>query len=83
MNNALAYVDGAMVSARGWIALAVFIRECLKVLRTEIHHATQASAPFQDSLSFWTPELAIDCRAGAPKGRDKRNLEGLVGSAIA
>ncbi len=33
-----AYVDGAMVSAKGWTALAAFIRECLKVLGTEIRH---------------------------------------------
>ena len=34
-----AYVDGTMVSAKGWTALAAFMRECLKVLGTEIHHA--------------------------------------------
>ena len=34
-----AYVDGTMVSAKGWTALAAFIRECLKVLGTEIRHA--------------------------------------------
>lgn len=33
-----AYVDGTMVSAKGWTALAAFIRECLKVLGTQIHH---------------------------------------------
>ena len=33
-----AYVDGTMVSAKGWTALAAFMRECLKVLGTEIHH---------------------------------------------
>lgn len=33
-----ALVDGNMVSAKGWTALAAFIRECLKVLGTEIHH---------------------------------------------
>jgi len=27
-----------MVSAKGWTALAAFIRECLKVLGTEIRH---------------------------------------------
>jgi protease I len=32
-------VDGTMVSAKGWTALAAFIRECLKVLGTEIRHA--------------------------------------------
>jgi protease I len=33
-----AHVDGTMVSAKGWTALAAFIRECLKVLGTEIRH---------------------------------------------
>jgi protease I len=33
-----AYVDGNMVSAKGWTALAAFMRECLRVLGTEIHH---------------------------------------------
>ena len=33
-----AYVDGTMVSAKGWTALAAFTRECLKVLGTEIRH---------------------------------------------
>jgi protease I len=33
-----AYVDGAMVSAKGWTVLAAFMRECLKVLGTEIYH---------------------------------------------
>ena len=34
-----ALVDGTMVSAKGWTALAAFIRECLKVLGTEIRHS--------------------------------------------
>ncbi len=33
------YIDGTMVSAKGWTALAAFIRDCLKVLGTEIRHA--------------------------------------------
>lgn len=33
-----ALVDGTMVSAKGWTALAAFMRECLKVLGTEISH---------------------------------------------
>ena len=33
-----AYVDGTMVSAKGWPALAAFMRECLTVLGTEIRH---------------------------------------------
>ncbi len=38
-----AYVDGTMVSAKGWTALAAFIRECLKVLGTEIRHSDDFS----------------------------------------
>ncbi|GAB1477932.1 DJ-1/PfpI family protein [Paracoccaceae bacterium] len=34
-----AYVDGTMVSAKGWTGLAAFMRECLKVLGTRITHA--------------------------------------------
>ncbi|MFC6486710.1 DJ-1/PfpI family protein [Nitratireductor sp. GCM10026969] len=34
-----ALVDGKMVSAKGWTALAAFMRECLKVLGTEIKHS--------------------------------------------
>jgi len=34
-----AHVDGNMVSAIGWTALAAFMRECLKVLGTEIRHS--------------------------------------------
>ncbi len=30
--------DGKLVSAKGWPGLAAFIRECLKVLGTEIRH---------------------------------------------
>lgn len=33
-----AYVDGNMVSAKGWTGLAAFMRECLKVLGTQISH---------------------------------------------
>ena len=32
-----AYVDGNLVSAKGWTGLAAFIRECLNVLGTEIN----------------------------------------------
>lgn len=31
-------IDGNMVSAKGWTALAAFMRDCLKVLGTEIKH---------------------------------------------
>ena len=34
-----AFVDGNMVSAKGWTGLAAFMRECLKVLGTKISHA--------------------------------------------
>jgi protease I len=40
-----AHVDGKLVSAKGWTGLAAFIRECLKVLGTEIRHAAPAPAP--------------------------------------
>ena len=33
-----AHVDGKMVSGKGWPGLAAFMRECLKVLGTEIRH---------------------------------------------
>ena len=39
-----AYVDGTMVSAKGWTALAAFMRECLKVLGTRIVHEDVVSA---------------------------------------
>jgi protease I len=32
-----AHVDGKLVSAKGWTGLAAFIRECLRVLGTEIN----------------------------------------------
>ena len=34
-----AYVDGNMVSAKGWTGLAAFMRECMKVLGTTITHS--------------------------------------------
>ena len=39
-----AHVDGKLVSAKGWPGLAAFMRECLKVLGTEIHHADAPAA---------------------------------------
>jgi protease I len=33
-----AHVDGNLVSAKGWPGLAAFMRECLKVLGTEVTH---------------------------------------------
>ncbi len=39
-----AHVDGKLVSAKGWPGLAAFMRECLKVLGTEIRHAEPAPA---------------------------------------
>ena len=39
-----ALVDGNMVSAKGWTALAAFMRECLKVLGTEIRHSDDVPA---------------------------------------
>jgi protease I len=40
-----ACVDGNLVSAKGWPGLAAFMRECLRVLGTEIHHGATAAAP--------------------------------------
>ena len=42
-----AHVDGKLVSAKGWPGLAAFMRECLKVLGTEIRHgeALQRETP--------------------------------------
>jgi protease I len=37
-------VDGIMVSAKGWTALGAFMRDCLRVLGTEITHAPSRSA---------------------------------------
>ena len=39
-----ACVDGKLVSAKGWPGLAAFMRECLKVLGTEIHHGETLKA---------------------------------------
>lgn len=39
-----AFVDGTMVSAKGWTGLAAFMRECLKVLGTEIRHGETLQA---------------------------------------
>jgi protease I len=39
-----AYVDGTMVSAKGWTGLAAFMRECLKVLGTQISHGETLEA---------------------------------------
>jgi protease I len=33
-----------MVSAKGWTALAAFMRECLRVLGTEVSHGADAAA---------------------------------------
>jgi protease I len=37
-----AHVDGKLVSAKGWPGLAAFMKNCLKVLGTEIRHAETA-----------------------------------------
>ena len=37
------HVDGKMVSAKGWTALAAFMRECLRVLGTEVSHGAVAA----------------------------------------
>jgi len=45
------HVDGTMVSAKGWTALAAFMRECLRVLGTEIHHKDSARSGDQKPSS--------------------------------
>jgi protease I len=47
-----AHVDGKLVSGKGWPGLAAFMRECLKVLGTEIRHAEAApeAAPAERKL---------------------------------
>ena len=40
-----AHADGNLVSAKGWPGLAAFMRECLRVLGTEITHAAAVPAP--------------------------------------
>jgi len=42
-----ALVDGNMVSAKGWTALAAFMRECLRVLGTEVRHGEVLMAEAQ------------------------------------
>jgi protease I len=39
-----AFADGNLVSAKGWPGLAAFMRECLRVLGTEIRHRDTAPA---------------------------------------
>ena len=39
-----AHADGNLVSAKGWPGLAAFMRECLRVLGTEITHGATLSA---------------------------------------
>ncbi len=48
-----AHVDGKLVSGKGWPGLAAFMRECLKVLGTEIRHSEAApeAAPEQRKLA--------------------------------
>lgn len=40
-----AHVDGNLVSAKGWPGLSNFMRECLKVLGTEIRHGQHMMRP--------------------------------------
>jgi len=42
-----AHADGNLVSAKGWPGLAAFMRECLRVLGTEITHAAPVAAAGQ------------------------------------
>ncbi len=63
-----AYVDGVMVSAKGWTGLAAFMRECLKVLGTEIIHGPAAtpgemigSITVLKAMTFPAPRFAAAC----------------------
>ena len=40
-----AHADGNLVSAKGWPGLAAFMRECLRVLGTEIRHSATTAKP--------------------------------------
>jgi len=40
-----ACADGNLVSAKGWPGLAAFMRECLKVLGTTVHHGETVKGP--------------------------------------
>ncbi|PPE79738.1 protease [Kaistia algarum] len=65
-----AYVDGTMVSAKGWTALAAFMRECLAVLGTRIVHenvAIQAAPPSKKRAA--KAEAAVVAVAAKPVKR--------------
>jgi protease I len=56
-----AHVDGKIVSAKGWTGLAAFMRECLKVLGTEIRHSPSEPA-----------KLAAKAKNGTRNGKKAR-----------
>ncbi len=76
-----AYVDGVMVSAKGWTGLAAFMRECLKVLGTEIIHGpaatpgTKAEKPAAKAKRAPKAEAAAESKPAAPRARRTKKLE--------
>jgi len=58
-----AHVDGKLVSAKGWTGLAAFMRECNKVLGTEVHHGEIKGAK---------PKKAAASRKAAKNGNGAR-----------
>jgi protease I len=59
-----AYVDGTMVSAKGWTALAAFIRECLRVLGRR--YGTARSWARAGRRSRWRPSADAAGGGGVP-----------------
>ncbi len=79
-----AYVDGTMVSAKGWTALAAFIRECLKVLGTRIVHedVVSAAAPAARKRSAKSSE-PVSVKAAKPAKAAKKDAAAPKRSAPA
>ena len=79
-----AYVDGTMVSAKGWTALAAFMRECLKVLGTRIVHedVVSAAAPAARKRSAKSSE-PVSVKAAKPAKAPKKDAAAPKRSAPA
>ncbi|MBB3929644.1 protease I [Kaistia hirudinis] len=79
-----AYVDGTMVSAKGWTALAAFMRECLKVLGTRIVHedVVSAAAPAARKRSAKSSE-PVSAKAAKPAKAPKKDAAAPKRSAPA
>lgn len=63
-----AYVDGTMVSAKAWPGLAAFMRECLKVLGSEITHGPVAQGGTAGADQEGAP--AAKAAKSKPAGKD-------------